>query len=335
MDDQDQSSSSTATTASNSASETMVSSIGSTSGSQEDLTAGVAVSGPSISTGIIRGSSSATINNNRLTSTSANQNSTLNPNNSLTRELLFLIFRFLEGCSCEEAAEVLGRHLESQDLLPRQYNWRTGATLPRIRLKDVRAEYRHISADHLLKVMKKSCQAIAQISPPPVPGIESLLSAGRFSMLRSIEKKDPLKSCPQDEPLPLSHSQVLFLINHRNHAPLVPSSRYYRAFPGSVVSALISREMSGPKPVTHILPTRCYHKYHHYRRVLGHLSGVYCVMFDNTSRFIITGSDDKLIKIWSTEDGRLLMTLRGHLEEITDITIGMYNIIVIFLNDNC
>src|SRR5699024_9818380 len=96
--------------------------------------------------------------------------------------------------------------------------------------------------------------------------------------------------------------------------------RFIREHPANLVSSLISREIAGPKPVAHIWPARCYERYHQYKRILGHLSSVYCVLFDRTGKYIITGADDKLVKIWSAIDGRLLMTLRGHSEEITDIT---------------
>lgn len=33
------------------------------------------------------------------------------------------------------------------------------------------------------------------------------------------------------------------------------------------------------------------------RRTLGHLSAVYCVVFDCTGRYVITGADDMLVKV--------------------------------------
>lgn len=35
-------------------------------------------------------------------------------------------------------------------------------------------------------------------------------------------------------------------------------------------------------------------------------------IFDNTGRYVITGSDDRLVKIWSTETGLCLRSCRGH-----------------------
>ena len=40
------------------------------------------------------------------------------------------------------------------------------------------------------------------------------------------------------------------------------------------------------------------------------------------------GADDSLVKIWSSEDGRLLATLRGHQLEISDIAINYENTLV-------
>lgn len=61
------------------------------------------------------------------------------------------------------------------------------------------------------------------------------------------------------------------------------------------------------------------------RRTLGHLSAVYCVLFDRSGKYIITGADDLLVKLWSAIDGRLLATFRGASAEITDIAINLDN----------
>ncbi|XP_043542905.1 PH-interacting protein [Chiloscyllium plagiosum] len=65
-----------------------------------------------------------------------------------------------------------------------------------------------------------------------------------------------------------------------------------------------------------------------HKRILGHLSSVYCVTFDRTGRRIFTGSDDCLVKIWTTDDGRLLATLRGHSAEISDMAVNYENTMI-------
>lgn len=47
---------------------------------------------------------------------------------------------------------------------------------------------------------------------------------------------------------------------------------------------------------------------------------VMCVSFQ--------GSDDCLVKIWATDDGRLLSTLRGHAAEISDMTVNYENTMI-------
>lgn len=41
--------------------------------------------------------------------------------------------------------------------------------------------------------------------------------------------------------------------------------------------------------------------------------------------YVFQGSDDCLVKIWATDDGRLLATLRGHSAEICDMAVNHEN----------
>jgi hypothetical protein len=62
---------------------------------------------------------------------------------------------------------------------------------------------------------------------------------------------------------------------------------------------------------TTALPVHLYTRFKKVRTLNGHLAHpVYCLNFDMTGRFIVTGSDDRLIKIWARDSGRLLHTLR-------------------------
>lgn len=46
------------------------------------------------------------------------------------------------------------------------------------------------------------------------------------------------------------------------------------------------------------------------------------------SFFFSQGSDDCLVKIWGTDDGRLLATLRGHAAEISDMAVSYENTMI-------
>jgi len=92
-----------------------------------------------------------------------------------------------------------------------------------------------------------------------------------------------------------------------------------------IVRVLQGRENSGPLNRREAVPTKFYSKMQQYRHTLGHLSAVYCVLFDRTGKYIITGADDLLVKVWSSIDGRLLATFRGASSEIMDIAVNFDN----------
>ena len=56
------------------------------------------------------------------------------------------------------------------------------------------------------------------------------------------------------------------------------------------VKIAMAREMCGIASVRHIRPSSCYGKMSPLSKALGHLSAVYCVLFDRTGDFIITVS---------------------------------------------
>ncbi|KAL8181044.1 UNVERIFIED_CONTAM: Bromodomain and WD repeat-containing protein 3, partial [Gekko kuhli] len=88
---------------------------------------------------------------------------------------------------------------------------------------------------------------------------------------------------------------------------------------------ICAREVTAYGRFNHLFPTSFYQHIKMHKRTLGHLSSVYCVAFDRSGRRIFTGSDDCLVKIWATDDGRLLSTLRGHSAEISDMAVNYEN----------
>ncbi len=71
--------------------------------------------------------------------------------------------------------------------------------------------------------------------------------------------------------------------------------------------------------------TRLAQKMRRLRRTLGHLSSVYCLLFDRTGKFVFTGADDLLVKCWRVYDGRLIHTFRGASSEISDLAVSHDN----------
>ncbi|EGW08100.1 Bromodomain and WD repeat-containing protein 3, partial [Cricetulus griseus] len=94
------------------------------------------------------------------------------------------------------------------------------------------------------------------------------------------------------------------------------------------VNITSARQLTGCSRFSHVFPSSAYQHIKMHKRILGHLSSVYCVAFDRTGRRIFTGSDDCLVKIWATDDGRLLATLRGHSAEISDMAVNYENTLI-------
>lgn len=88
---------------------------------------------------------------------------------------------------------------------------------------------------------------------------------------------------------------------------------------------MYGRESSGPCTRKLTVTNHFYRKAQLQRRTLGHLESVYCVLFDRSGKYIITGADDHLLKLWSAIDGRLLCTFRGATAAITDIAVNLDN----------
>uniref|UniRef100_A0A4W6D1F9 Bromodomain and WD repeat domain containing 1 n=1 Tax=Lates calcarifer TaxID=8187 RepID=A0A4W6D1F9_LATCA len=174
------------------------------------------------------------------------------------------------------------------------------------------AANRHIAPDHLLQICKQIGPLLDKEVPSCVPGVHSLLGSGKQSMLRTPKDCDSVwfkassyaalhRGRPPERPL-----------NCKNPPPL----------------GTTGRELTGVHRFSSINPVSNYEHMRLHRRILGHLSAVYCIAFDRTGLRIFTGSDDCLVKIWSSFDGRLHSTLRGHSAEITDLAVNYENTLI-------
>uniref|UniRef100_A0A8C3E9B9 PH-interacting protein n=1 Tax=Corvus moneduloides TaxID=1196302 RepID=A0A8C3E9B9_CORMO len=172
----------------------------------------------------------------------------------------------------------------------------------------------HLAPDHLLQICHRLGPLLEQEIPQSVPGVQTLLGAGRQSLLRTN------KSCKH---VVWKGSALAAL-----HCGRPPESPVNYGSPPSIVDTLFSRKLNGKYRLERLVPTAVYQHMKMHKRILGHLSSVYCVTFDRTGRRIFTGSDDCLVKIWATDDGRLLATLRGHAAEISDMAVNYENTMI-------
>ncbi|XP_051934298.1 bromodomain and WD repeat-containing protein 3 [Hippocampus zosterae] len=230
----------------------------------------------------------------------------------LETELYYLISRFLTTGPCRRTAEVLVSELEEYQLLPGRLDW-LGNEHPRS-YEDVVAANTHVAPDHLLQICKQIGPILDKDVPSCVPGVHSLLGSGKQSMLRTLKECDGVR---------LKTSSYAAL--HRGRPPERPFNTKKAPH---IVNICRGRELTGAQRDDSINPVSNYGRMHLHRRILGHLSAVYCIAFDRTGLRIFTGSDDCLVKIWSSFDGRLHSTLRGHSAEITDLAVSYENTLI-------
>ncbi|XP_068153954.1 bromodomain and WD repeat-containing protein 3 [Drosophila tropicalis] len=233
------------------------------------------------------------------------------PNNSIdviVPELYFLISKFLTAGPLQDTAKVLVQELEQKKVLPRRIDWLGNEHEQTF--AELEQKYAHIGSNHLLEICSRLGPLVDQELAPSVPGINSLLGTGRQNLLRTKESVYRYRSLRD--------------YCTRLHGVSLPDSTLSRPI-NNLTKVLTGREHGVHVRRKQLVPTDLYRKTKLLRRTVGHLSSVYCVLFDRTGRYIITGADDLLIKIWSAADGRLLATLRGASAEITDIAINLDN----------
>ncbi|CAN2389514.1 regulation of cell shape, partial [Pristimantis euphronides] len=226
-------------------------------------------------------------------------------------ELYFLIARFLSKGPCGNSAQMLIQELNEHNLLPNRLDWQ-GNEHTRTYDEMVSAN-ESVSSDHLLRI----CQGLARFVDKQAP-----VTLSRSSSLLGIANK-PL--CTEKGYRNAQWSHKTFATLQRGRPPEVPANMKK---PPNIVNVHHGKHLAGAVRFNTAFPVTMYQQIKMQKRILGHLSSVYCVAFDRTGQRIFTGSDDCLVKIWSAFDGRLLATLRGHSAEISELTVNYENTLI-------
>uniref|UniRef100_A0A674KA90 Bromo domain-containing protein n=1 Tax=Terrapene triunguis TaxID=2587831 RepID=A0A674KA90_9SAUR len=225
-------------------------------------------------------------------------------------ELYFLVARFLTTGPCRRAAEV--SRARQRQLLPKRLDWEGNEHCRSY--EDLVLSNKHVAPDHLLQICKRIGPILDKEIPPSISRVNSLLGAGRQSLLRTAKDcRNTVWKC----------SALAAL--RRGRPPEIPVNY---GPPPSIVEVNRAKQLTGYATYRTSFPGSMYQHIRMHRRILGHLSAVYCVAFDRTGHRIFTGSDDCLVKIWSTHNGRLLATLRGHSAEISDMAVNYENTMI-------
>lgn len=257
-------------------------------------------------------------------------------------EVYFLIMHFLSSGPCSRATGQLWNELLQHKLLPRRYHaWYSRTGLPSgdehddgmsFPLSYIQVLERNpdIEKNHLVKLLRQqlivSRRAAAALEPPnsripTAADVSTLLGLGSFSLLNT----EPIKS---------KDSQVL-------------SQLRWPHWLSSQVRGLALRELGGGFSRHHrppsiraasyaiLKPSVLVDKIQIIKKFRGHRNAVYCAIFDRTGQHIITGSDDRLVKIWCTETGFCLRSCRGHEGDITELSVSSGNSLVASASNDC
>ncbi|KAK9086311.1 hypothetical protein Syun_028705 [Stephania yunnanensis] len=250
-------------------------------------------------------------------------------------EVYFLIMHFLSAGPCHRTYGQLWNELLEHQLLPRRYHaWYSRSGVPTedesddgvsfpLSYNKLVERYPHIEKDHLVKLLKQ----LILTSAPPLHGmlggnapnaadVPTLLGSGSFSLLESDRSREdkavarppsylrwPHMQADQVRGLGLREIGGGFTKHHR--APSIRAACYAIAKPSSMVN-----------------------KMQNIKKIRGHRDAVYCAIFDRSGRYVITGSDDRLVKIWSMETAFCLASCRGHEGDITDLAVSSNNSVV-------
>ncbi|CAK7348416.1 unnamed protein product [Dovyalis caffra] len=249
-------------------------------------------------------------------------------------EVYFLILRFLSSGPFHRTSRQFRDEVLEHELLPRRYHaWfsRSGAhswndnddgvSLP-LSYDKLAERYRHIEKDHLVKLLKQLL--LNTDSMLGEAGGNTLNAAHVPTILGSGERSMHKQAKPLPTNLRWPHMQI------------------------DQVHGLSLREIGGGSAKHHHAPSICYacyaiakpltmvQKMQNTKKLRGHRPAVHCVellpvslaIFDPSGRYVITGSDDRLVKIWSMETAFCLASCRGPEGDITDLAVSSNNALV-------
>ncbi|KZV50933.1 bromodomain and WD repeat-containing protein 3 [Dorcoceras hygrometricum] len=251
------------------------------------------------------------------------------------REIYFLILHFLSAGPCQNTFEKLWDELLEHDLLPRRYHaWfsrsgvvigdesNDGTSVP-LNYDNLVGRYSHVEKDHLVKLFKLfmltqrlPLRCVVGRTAPSATDVPTLLGTGSFSLLPCDKTRvnKQVRDLPSyfrwphmlaDQVRGLTLREVGGGFSKHHRAPSIRCACYAIAKPSTMVQ-----------------------KMQNMKKLRGHRDAVYCAIFDRSGRYVITGSDDRLVKIWSMETAFCLASCRGHEGDITDLSVSSNNALV-------
>ncbi|KAL8481278.1 hypothetical protein ACS0TY_027705 [Phlomoides rotata] len=258
------------------------------------------------------------------------------------REVYFLIMHFLSAGPCHRTYGQFWNELLEHQLLPRRFHaWYSRSGAPSGDENDDGMSFplsynklveRHplVEKDHLIKLLKQlllgalaPSQDLIGTNTVNAATVSTLLGTGSFSLVAGDHNvrdnknmhppsymRWPHRSADQVRGLSLREIGGGFARHHR--AASTGAACYVIAKPSTMVQ-----------------------KMQNVRTFRGHRNAVYCAIFDRSGRYVITGSDDRLVKVWSMETAYCLASCRGHEGDITDLAVNVNNTLVASASNDC
>ncbi|KAL4448446.1 hypothetical protein ABPG75_005665 [Micractinium tetrahymenae] len=228
-------------------------------------------------------------------------------------EVLFLLVQALHATpGFAGLANAVAESAAAQRLLPRRHD--VHGAEHALSFAELQQRYAHLPPNALQQLLSQLLERRRAETPQPAArGLTSLLEPAALSVLSgggggggtapALAASGPPSWLRSGRLLPSDAYRLLLL----RQAGLLRSAQH---------PAAIQPPEAYARQLAHSLTVR------------GHRFAVYCLAYDRTGRYLITGSDDRLVKIWSTTTGLLQAACRGHDAEVTDLSVSADNSLV-------
>ncbi len=226
-------------------------------------------------------------------------------------EVAFLILHYLRaldgGDRLSRATATLESALANANLLPSEPDF-TGA-FRTLSYEQCAERLAHIPPSYL-------SAALAERIPHASIPVQTLFGKGSFNTVPNSVEIQPTTLHRECIPSGSENSTDIVKSEYGLQA-------YQKRFGWNVknIHALLEQQLilDRPIPVSNIMYSILPKEMRRLKRLVGHHLPVYCALYDFSSRYIVTGSDDHHIKVWSAATGYLCHTLRGHDRDINEI----------------
>ncbi|KAI1718733.1 bromodomain-containing protein [Ditylenchus destructor] len=220
-------------------------------------------------------------------------------------ELLIHIQLYLESLGFKDSSQRLSQEIEQNGFVAKRYNF-LGQPCPQT-YDEYLQKFRPFSTD-LRQAIIRLHELTSDRIPPVIPNLPIRLFASKRQSL--IRTKDHLVEKVWDAKLACKRPSIKTMEKANS------------------IKLLTTRQLgatSQPFPTRLLLHKESLHNLDLHCRILGHLASIFCVKLDRTGRYIFTGADDNLIKVWDAQTCMLRYTFRGHSGEIADMAVSQEN----------